>query len=218
MPLSEGVLAAERTLSLLAGGASEKGVRRDTLRNKRRLLAAASELVREGSDLNMQSVASRADIAIATAYRHYSSIDDLISAYVLTVIDDLADYSLSSKATGTELLADVLEHWIDLIQAHGHVMVNFRSRRGFLARLTSGDPTMCRVQQAWTSPIDEFLSSRDLSPTLAHHALFLTNQLFDPRDVLDLLGAGGHPRKALSAKLQAQLEGALRGWAAHSAE
>ncbi|MGF0313476.1 TetR/AcrR family transcriptional regulator [Rhodococcus sp. IEGM1428] len=214
LALSEGVLAAEHSLSLLNGQRSQKGARRDTIRNKRRLLAAASELIRDGSDLNMQNVADRADIAIATAYRHFSSAEALVNAYVLTIIDDLIGYSAGCKATGRELISSLLDHWIGLIQEHGHVMVNFRSRHGFFERLNAKDPVVLLVQVAWGRPISEYLADRHLDPSLSSHALFLCNLLFDPREVLDLMNEAGHSRRELGPRLLSSMDGALSGWAA----
>ena len=43
-------------------------------------------------------------------------------------------------------------------------------------------------------------------------ALFLWNQIFDPRDVLDLMESLGLSRAAVTEKLTGALIGALKGW------
>ncbi|MGW2663768.1 TetR/AcrR family transcriptional regulator [Nocardia tengchongensis] len=208
------VMAVERhPLFLLASSGKGAGMRRDTRRNRNRLLAAASDLVRDGDDLTMHKVAERADMAVATAYRHFPSIDDLIAAHALAVVDDLVEYAASSEATGEELISAVLAHWIDLLQAHGHMLVvNRRSSRGFFERLHAEDPLMVRVEEAWREPVSQFMLVNGIDRSYASHATFLCNQLFDARDILDLLHENGFDQATLAGYLLATFEGALRGW------
>ena len=57
----------------------------ETAARKIRLLAAASALAREGGydAVQMRDVASRAEVALGTLYRHYSSKDQLLLAAML---------------------------------------------------------------------------------------------------------------------------------------
>lgn len=211
MSLSEGMLAAEASLELLDSSAG-LGLRRDTRRNRRRLLAAASQLVHEGEELTLQRVAELADIAIATAYRHFPSIQDLVYAYVLAVVEDFASFSDSSESRDEDLFAEVLNHWIQLIQAHGHLMVSHRSRRGFLERLHEEDRIITSIEKAWRKPLKQLMDAKVIDASLISQGLFLCNQLFDPRDVLDLIYEDKIDPENLAPYLMATFEGALRGW------
>lgn len=186
-------------------------LRRDTRRNRRRLLAAASEIVKGGEDLTIQKVAERADIAIATAYRHFASVEDLVRSYVVAVVEDLALFSAESECGGGDLLVDVLGHWVNLVKDHGHVMVNFRSTHGLLERSQSCDPVAAMIETAWNRPIQEFIEHRSIRAELAPSALFLSNQLFEPREIIDMLDYGRVAEADLQRDLIATFEGALRG-------
>ncbi|WP_410602339.1 TetR/AcrR family transcriptional regulator, partial [Bacillus sp. SIMBA_008] len=55
-------------------------MRSDTERNRRRLIKAAAYLVaRRGSSVRMTDVAERAEVSPATAYRHFGSVDEILS-------------------------------------------------------------------------------------------------------------------------------------------
>jgi AcrR family transcriptional regulator len=67
----------------VAAATSRSGTRAaETAARKQRLLAAATELAAEGGydAVQMRDVASRAEVALGTLYRHYSSKDQLLLA------------------------------------------------------------------------------------------------------------------------------------------
>ncbi len=64
-------------------GSATRGTRAaETVERKRRLLAAAVELAAEGGydAVQMRDVAARAEVALGTLYRHYTSKDQLLLA------------------------------------------------------------------------------------------------------------------------------------------
>lgn len=187
--------------------------RSDTIRNQRKLLEAVSELVREAPEsVTMQAIAARAEIAPATAYRYFSSIDELLTAYLLQTVIELRDYSTASNATGRALFEDVLGEWIRLIGVHGPVIVQLRSRRGFLERLHAEEPVISTVYAAWEQPLRHLLRELELPTSLLAEARFLCNILFDPREVLDLTEESGKSAATVRKRLTGAYIGALRGW------
>jgi AcrR family transcriptional regulator len=55
--------------------------RADATRNRQRIITAARELfVASGIDVSVRSVASRADVGLATLYRHFATREDLVDA------------------------------------------------------------------------------------------------------------------------------------------
>lgn len=189
-------------------------LRSDTRRNRRRLLEAAGEIAREAPDqLTMKDVANRAEIGPATAYRYYSTMDDVVAAYVLGVVEELRDFSVSSGAEGRPLFDAVVDRWLDLLAEHGPVMVQLRSRRGFLERLHDGNETILAVREAWSRPVEGLLADLGLPAQALEHALFLHNMMYDPREIHDLLQETGMSRREVTARLTEAYLGALRGWA-----
>lgn len=95
----------------------------------------------------MQAVASRAEIGPATAYRYYSSIEDVLAAYVLSVVEELRDFSAASTAEGRPLFDSVVDKWMDLLAEHGPALVRLRSRRGYLERLHAGNEIIAATRK-----------------------------------------------------------------------
>jgi AcrR family transcriptional regulator len=86
----------------------------ETAARRRRLLAAAVELAREGGydAVQMRDVAARAEVALGTLYRHFSSKDQLLLATMAdqaaTLRDRLALRPPQGAAPG-DRVADVLQ-------------------------------------------------------------------------------------------------------------
>jgi AcrR family transcriptional regulator len=189
-------------------------LRSDTRRNRRRLLEAVGELAREAPDeLTMQAVASRAEIGPATAYRYYSSMEEVLAAYVLSVVQDLGEFSATSTAQGRPLFDAVVDKWVDLLAEHGPALVQLRSRLGFLERLHNGNEIIAATRDAWSGPVRGLLDDIGLPAEMLEYALFLNNMIFDPREVQDLLQETRMSRREVVTRLTEAYCGALRGWA-----
>jgi AcrR family transcriptional regulator len=199
----------------VAGVITNQGgrMRSDTRRNQRRLLEAASEVVRESpDDVTMQKIAARAEIAVATAYRYFSSVDELLAAYMVNVIGQLQEYGDHAIGQGRALFEDLVGEWIRLIGVHGPALVQLRSRRGFLERLHTEDALIAAVADVWRRPVRQLLRDLDMSDAELPYALFLYNMIFDPREILDLTARSGWTSAKVQARLTACYLGALRAW------
>ncbi|MFI6905963.1 TetR/AcrR family transcriptional regulator [Nonomuraea sp. NPDC050394] len=192
----------------------EGKLRSDTRRNRRRLLEAVGELAREAPDqLTMQAVASRAEIGPATAYRYYSTVDDVLAAYVLSVVEELRDFTAASAAEGQPLFDSVVDKWVDLLAEHGPALVQIRSRRGYLERLHNGNEIITALRDAWAEPVRGLLADIGLPDDIIEYALFLNNMMYDPREIQDLLQETDLSRREVITRLTEAYRGALRGWA-----
>jgi AcrR family transcriptional regulator len=85
----------------------------ETAQRRRRLLAAATELAAEGGydAVQMRDVAARAEVALGTLYRHYSSKDQLLLAALAEQAATLRDRLHSRPprgATPADRVADAL--------------------------------------------------------------------------------------------------------------
>lgn len=189
-----------------------KAVRSDTARNRRLLIKAAADLVaRQGGDVRMSEVAERADVSLATAYRHFSSVDEALVEFRMDVGMKLYAHSVSSRERGLELLRDVSDCWVALVLRHGRAMVSTRSHEGFLKRLRSGARYLTVAADALAEPIRQAASELGL-PDPGDEGMFLWNILFDPREIFDLVETLGLTREQVSGRLVAAFCGALRGW------
>lgn len=199
------------TIGAAPGGG--RGKRRDAVRNRQRLLDALGDVLRTEPDaLGIPTVADRAGLSVATAYRYFPSLEDLLTSYMRGVVVELRDYSHDCTETGTALFEDVANHWARQLRLHGPAMAQLRSHRGFLRRLLDNDELTSIVRDAWERPIRGVLRQLSVSDDHFNHALFLYNVLFDPRDVFDLVDTGLQESEAVS-RLVAAYYGAVEGWA-----
>jgi AcrR family transcriptional regulator len=195
------------------GSAGQWGTRRDAVRNRAKLIEAMGEILRADPDsVSMPMVAERAGLAVATAYRYFSSIEELRTAYLQDVIVQLRNYSHDCTKTSVALFEDVVAEWARLLGTYGPAMIQIRSRHGLLARLHGGEELITAVRDTWERPIRGVMRHLGVPDLHFEHALFLHNIIFDPREIHDLVSAGLKERHVLRGLTQAYY-GALRGWA-----
>jgi AcrR family transcriptional regulator len=188
-------------------------LRSDTRRNIQSLLKAVAEEVEENHQgISLQSVAARAEVGTTTAYRYFSSLDELLRAYMTQILESLHEFSDGSDLEGVMLFHTVMRRWVDLVLEHGPVMVQLRSRSGFLERLDQGDPVIEISRRSWERPLTGLLAELNLPPDYLRRALFLCNVLSDPREILDLYNTDKLTPDEIADRLTAFLTGALSGW------
>jgi AcrR family transcriptional regulator len=188
-------------------------VRSDTERNRKRLIKSAAFLVsRRGASVKMVDVAERAEVAPATAYRHFASVDEILAEYRFDVGLRLLEFSQRCELSGIDLLAAVSGEWVRLVLKHGAAMVHTRSDVGYLERLRSGARYLTVQAEALERPIAEAATELGL-PGPGDEGMFLWNLLFDPREVFDLLKTVGLTESQVTSRLVGAYCGAVRGWA-----
>lgn len=163
----------------------------------------------------MQSIARRAALSQATAYRHFPSVEALVAAYHEDVIASLIEYGERSRKTGKELFEHQATRWVKIQNVHGPVIVRFWSQRGFLERLHTADATTSLSCGAWDRALRGVLIDLALPDALLSVAQFLHNALFDPREIIDLTKTAGLPEEQVVRRLSDAFYGALTGWAQH---
>jgi AcrR family transcriptional regulator len=113
--------------------AAERGVRADAQRNLDALLEAAKTVfASSGVDAPVREIASRANVGVATVYRHFPQRADLIAAVFRREVDACAAAAppLAREHEPVEALARWLRRYTSFIA----------TKRGLAAALHSGDP------------------------------------------------------------------------------
>jgi AcrR family transcriptional regulator len=189
-------------------------MRSDTRRNRRRLLEAAATLVREDPQaITLVAVAARAEISVATTYRYFSSLDELLAALMQAVLNDFVDFGDSCADVGEGMFDLLLGRWVELmVGAEGPVMVQLRSRAGFLQRLHDGDPVIAAMAHAWRPAVISLLASSGAGEDQLPQALMLLNVLIDPREILDMAHALKMSPPEIRATLSATYRAGLSTW------
>ncbi|WP_432561726.1 TetR/AcrR family transcriptional regulator [Kineococcus sp. SYSU DK003] len=191
-------------------------MRSDQQQNNRRLIEAAARLFERSDGLiKLADVAEEAGVSVATAYRHFASVDEILSAYRRDIGLRFAEFSLQQDSDGTALLEAVCAFWVDLVLDEGAALVHRRSHEGFLARFVKRQEYMAGQIDALERPLRELtrlLGIEDV-PGIQDEAAFLWNVLFDPREIFDLQTTLGLDRRRINARLVGAFRGALGGWA-----
>ncbi|MCU1406777.1 MAG: regulatory protein TetR [Glaciihabitans sp.] len=88
------------------------GLRRDSARNRARIIEAARGLIAEGSSLGYNAVARSAEVGVGTVYRHFANVEELEETLVQERFDELG--SVLSDADPAHL-DDVLTAHVTLL-------------------------------------------------------------------------------------------------------
>ncbi|MFI6102070.1 TetR/AcrR family transcriptional regulator [Lentzea sp. NPDC051213] len=178
------------------------------------MLEAATHVLRtEQGTATMQSIARKAALSQATAYRHFPSVEALVVAYHEDVVSSLVEHGERSRKTGKALFEHQAARWVKLQNVHGPVIVRFWSQQGFLERLHDSDATTALSCQAWDRALRGVLIELALPDALLSMARFLHDALFDPREIIDLTKTAGLPDEQVVRRLSDAFYGALAGWA-----
>jgi AcrR family transcriptional regulator len=116
----------------MAGSPTERATRKDAVRNRELLVAAAVATFRDhGLAASVNAIAEQAGVNIATLYRHFPTKDHLIEAVLDAVLEPLAaarDHALAADDAG-EALATFFRDAL-LVQADHRGLANALGHHG----------------------------------------------------------------------------------------
>jgi AcrR family transcriptional regulator len=138
---------------------SERALRADAERNRRRLLDAAQALFRErGLDVGVAEIAERAGVGRGTLFRNFPTKQDLIAAIVIDRMNEATEYgrTLRDAPDPGEALFGFLEEIVGrqqldrcLFEAVGHTFLANDEIRAAHAEIVTGlDELLTRAKQA----------------------------------------------------------------------
>lgn len=191
-------------------------MRSDQQHNNESLIQAAAYLFEhsEGS-ISLADIAKQANVSVATAYRHFDSVDGALAAYRRDIGLRFCAFSLEQTSSGLALLNAVCAFWVELVLDKGRALVHRRSHEGFLVRYRRRESYMAGQIDALQRPLRETLDVLGIERAdgVVDEAAFLWNILFDPREIFDLEECLGLDADRISHRLVAAFRGALMGWA-----
>ncbi|MFE7777135.1 TetR/AcrR family transcriptional regulator [Streptomyces sp. NPDC057445] len=119
-------------------------LRKDAARNWERIVAVARDLVDEGTPLQLNDVARRAQLGVGTVYRHFPTAEALLETVATPCLEALAAY-------GEQALADD-NPW--------------RALTGFLTRTVEAQVTDASLSTVTAAPRDALPRTTELKRTL----------------------------------------------------
>lgn len=147
-------------------------VRSDVARNRDRLLTAAKDVFSAGGGASLEAVARKADVGVATLYRHFPTREALYEAVYRREVDQLV--AQAADATGADPV-DGLRRWL-------HGMIDMvATKKGMLAGLALAAETTSAISARSTERLTEALdtllrraiAAGRIRPTLAGDDLLL---------------------------------------------
>lgn len=209
---STGIVDETAVASLDRVPGRQRRVRSDSVRNEQALVRAVGELLREDPEAaTMPTVADRAGLSLATAYRYFPTLDALHRRFMLSVVERLLEETENLHETGQERFVAILRRWLTVVDKYGPAMVLVRSREGFLTRLEQGEPQTVALDRIWGSAIRGIMAEEGVPPDRYDLALSLYNALLNSREILDLRVARGMDDEQLSSHLVRVFKGAVSG-------
>lgn len=161
--------------------------RADSKRTQTRLIDGIRTYVSQhgGPPTRLADIADHTGISLATVYRHFTSIDEVVRAHVMQLPLRAAELNRTKEIDSPE---DALHRWnVAWVRAcleFGPTAVSLRSPRGFLERRETQDPSVALVCQK-VEPLLAPLTKDRLS------LLLVWNAISDPREVLDMKATRG---------------------------
>jgi AcrR family transcriptional regulator len=177
------------------------------------LIDAMEELLNAGKlPATMSDLGKAAGMSTATTYRYFQSLEEVTQAYLIRIMTELRDFSVTREETGTALLYVISRFWVDVVIEHGQVLVQVRSRKGFLERMHRQVASTVLGVEARRRALLGALSESGLPSTMLEDAAMLYNTMFDPRDILDLINIRSLDADRVTHVLISSFVGALKGW------
>jgi AcrR family transcriptional regulator len=101
---------------------THRSTRKDAVRNRSRLVEAATSAFREdGLGVSVNAVARAAGVNVATLYRHFATKDDLIAAVLEALLEPLAGARDRALATEGDALSTFVRDAVRIQGEHGGV-------------------------------------------------------------------------------------------------
>jgi AcrR family transcriptional regulator len=100
-------------------------MRADAQRNYNHLLAVArTAIIEQGADASLRDIARRAEVGLATLYRHFPSREALLEALLRSTLDELTQTAADLEASTSpgEALASWLREAVAFLQSYNGVV------------------------------------------------------------------------------------------------
>jgi AcrR family transcriptional regulator len=189
-------------------------LRRDTRETRDRLLDAVGELLAEaGPTFSLPELARRAEVATATAYRHFETVHDANHQYLLRIVDQLAAAlgSVARSRTARARFDAACARWVGQAVSWGPAIVHIRSWKGFLERVRDNDAATSALYAALEPIITALVDDKIIPEQDIEYAILVWITLFDERVILDLARAKGWRVRRIAAHLGLTVLAALGG-------
>jgi AcrR family transcriptional regulator len=190
-----------------------KAPRADSLHSRQKLLDALGRLLEhQGLDVTLPELAREAGVSTATAYRHFTDIDELRTEFYNRIFDRVirAMEELAGEYTGLELFHRLCQTWVELELPWARAATYIRSAEGILERVRRGEALSSAYHRIVTGVLDQLIADGVIPAQDTDYAALLWLTIFDERVFVDLHTAKGLGPYEISHRLGRSLLAALK--------
>jgi AcrR family transcriptional regulator len=164
-------------------------LRRDARESREALLDAVGRIVAvQGQAFGLPDVAREAGLGMATVYRHFADVPQLLEEYQARVIRDLtgALRGVPRDLDARQRFRLMCGLWVDKAHQWGPAAVRIRSHRGVLQRLHHGDPRIAELYATLEPVVRAMVAEGQIPPQPLDYAVLMWVTIFDERVILEL--------------------------------
>lgn len=171
--------------------------RADSVNSRQKLLDALGRLLEhQGLDVTLPELAREAGVSTATAYRHFTDIEELRTEFYNRIFDRVicAMEELAGQYTGLDLFHRLCQAWVDLELPWARAATYIRSAEGILERVQRGEALSSSYHRIVTGVLEQLIADGVIPPQDTDYSALLWLTIFDERVFVDL-----HTTKGLGA-------------------
>jgi AcrR family transcriptional regulator len=171
------------------GRARRRALRRDALHTREVLLGAAGRIIAaQGQAFGLPDVAREAGLGMATVYRHFADVPQLLEEYQALVIRDLTSAlrAVPRDVDARQRFRLMCGRWVDKVGEWGPAAVRIRSHRGVLERLRQGDPRIADLYATLEPVIRAMIAEGQIPEQPLDYAVLMWATVLDERLILEL--------------------------------
>lgn len=172
----------------LPAGDPTPSIRSDAVAMRATLLDAAGDLIAaHGHDFGLPDLARHAGVGMATVYRHFDGVPDVVQQYHSRLIFDLtaALRDVETRSGPEELVRKMCACWVARVDQWGDAAVRIRPPEGLLNRALNGHP-QSKELYITLEPVVRDLVGAMASEQLIEYGVLMWVTLLDERVVLEL--------------------------------
>ncbi len=170
-------------------GTRRRSLRRDALQTREALLDAAGRIIPvQGQAFGLPDVAREAGLGMATVYRHFADVPQLLEEYQARVIRDLTSAlrAVPRDVDARQQFRLMCARWVDKAGQWGPAAVRIRSHLGVLDRLRQGDPRIAELYATLEPVIRAMVAEGQIPEQPVDYAVLMWVTIFDERIILEL--------------------------------
>jgi AcrR family transcriptional regulator len=170
-------------------GARRRSTRRDAAATRETLLDAAGRIIQaQGQAFGLPDVAREAGLGMATVYRHFADVPELVEEYQARIIRDLTSAlrAVPRDVGVRQRFGLMCERWVERADQWGPAAIRIRSHLGVLERLRQGDPGIGELYATLEPVMRAMVAEGEVPGQSLDYAVLMWVTVFDERLILEL--------------------------------